>query len=192
MKICRDINYRDFGITEENGWTASYNWEKPGKTFRKIDIGMLPVCGIFGLILSKSEIFQSVPITQILLSIGISLLLFLFVLTPIHELLHLIPMTGFKFDNWYILIGKGTVGAFYSGESSKKQVCISLITPLLVLGAPIIVSVVFLSGISKFCAIILLLCHILGCNRDIYMFFYYIKRIPSNTMFYGNRIKAPD
>lgn len=188
MKICRNINYDDFGINEETGWKVSYDWIKLRKKLNKIFIAGM----IFTVVLSRTVLSDLNVYGRIngLLCAGTALLIFLFVLTPIHEILHIIAMVGFKFnDKCYIIIGKGVVSAFYGGEITKRQHCVSLITPLLVLGLIIAINIVFLSGIFKYCAIIVLLSHIFGCYTDIYMFFYLAKNFPENTIFFGNRYR---
>ena len=190
MKICRDINYSDFGITEENGWKVSYDWNKLKKIFNKIDIAF-PI-----LIISISPFlgdmfFQDIKLLEGVITTVIALVIFIFILTPIHEILHIIPMAGFKLDDrCYIILGKGTIGAFYNGEITNKQNCISLITPFIVLGLIITLFTVFSSGIVKSGAAIVLLCHVGGCYRDIYMFFYMMKKFPSDTIFFGNRYRV--
>jgi len=125
------------------------------------------------------------------LSVGVAIFIFLFILTPIHEILHLIPMARFKFDDkCHILISKGTVSAFYAGEISKNQNIVSLISPLLILGLIILINIVFLSGIVQFCMIVVLILHIGGSYSDIYMVFYINKNFSSRTIFYGNRYRV--
>jgi len=191
MKICREINYEDFGITEETGWTVSYDWKKLNAFLKKLGIIVNIFLACCLAILVNTVFKEEYKVITILLSVAISVFIFLFVLTPIHEILHLIPMAGFKFDdNCHILIGKATVSAFYAGEISKKQHCISLITPLLALGLILLVSIIFLSGVFQMCAVFVLICHIGGCYTDIYMFFYINKNFPSKTIFYGNRYRT--
>ena len=190
MKICRDINYEDFGITEETGWKVSYDWQKLRVVLKKLGIAVNIFMAAGALILSNT-IFKEYKGINMLISVGIAILIFLFALTPIHEILHIIPMVGFKFDDkCQILIGKGTVSAFYAGEIRKKQHCISLITPLFVLGLILVISVIFLPEIFQACAVFILIMHIGGCYSDIYMFFYINKNFPSKTIFYGNRYRT--
>ena len=190
MKICRDINYENFGITEETGWKVSYDWNKLGNILKKIGIIINIFIVVCSVILIKTVFKEYVGI-KTALSVVVAIFIFLFILTPIHEILHLIPMAGFKFDDkCYIIIGKGTVSAFYAGEISKKQNTISLITPLLTLGLIISISIIFLSGIFQFGMIAVLILHIAGSYTDIYMFFYINKNFPSNTVFYGNRYRV--
>ena len=189
MKFCRDINYNDFGITEESGWKVTSDWNKLRKVFKRIEIA-IPI-----LLFISSFIFVRIfeikfEIIESLICVVIAVLIFLFVLTPLHELLHLIPVAGLKFDDkCYIVFGKGTVSAFYSREKTRKQELISLIMPFIILGIILALIVVSLSGIYQFCAVIVLLMHVYGSYRDIYMFFYFIKNFPANTIFYGNRYK---
>jgi len=189
VKFCRDINYNDFGITEESGWKVTSDWNKLRKVFKRIEIA-IPI-----LLFISSFIFVRIfeikfEIIESLICVVIAVLIFLFVLTPLHELLHLIPVAGLKFDDkCYIVFGKGTVSAFYSGEITNRKNCISLITPFIVLGIILTLIVVFLSGIYQFCAVIILIMHVFGSYRDIYMFFYFLKNFTANKIFYGNRYK---
>ena len=182
--ICRDINYADFGITEETGWKVSYDWSKLRKIMKKIGAIVSIFTAVISIILVNT-IFKEYQDIYIVLSAGIAIILFLFFLTPVHEILHLIPIVGFKLDDkCFIILGKGTVSAFYRGEITNKQNCVSLITPFLILGLILIASSILLSGIFKFCAVLLLIMHVGGCWSDIYMFFY-MKRhfsIPYNFL----------
>ena len=190
MKICRDINYNDFGITEENGWKVSYDWEKLRKIFKKFDIAIPIFCALLGRVLAQTTTIFNYGIISILLCVAAAVFIFIFILTPIHEILHLIPLAGFKLDNkCYIIIGKVTVSAFYTREITNKQNCVSLITPFIVLGLIITLIIIFSSGILKTCAIIILMLHVGGSYRDIFMFFYLIKNFSSKTIFYGNRYR---
>ena len=190
MKFCRDINYDDFGITEDNGWKPSYDWSKLRKTMKRLDIIVTALISIISvtLVLTVFEEYQGI---YILLNAGISVILFLFVITPIHEILHLIPMVGLKLDDkCYIFLGKGTVSAFYKGEISNMQNCISLITPFIILGLILTLSIFLLPDIFKLCTTLLLLMHIGGSSRDVYMFFYMKKYFPKNAVFFGNRYRT--
>ena len=190
MKICRNISYEDFNITEETGWKLCYDWGRLRKVLRKIGIG-INIFIAFSSVILVTTVFREYKGINMVLSVGVAIFIFLFILTPIHEILHLIPMARFKFDDkCHILIGKGTVSAFYAGEISKKQNIVSLITPLLILGLIILVNIIFLSGIGQFCMIVVLILHIGGSYSDIYMFFYINKNFSSRTIFYGNRYRV--
>lgn len=146
---------------------------------------------VFSLVILANTVFKESKGIKMLLSVGVAIFIFLFILTLIHEILHLIPIARFKFDDkCHIIIGKGTVSAFYAGEISKKQHIISLIIPFLILGLIISINIIFLSGIIQFCMIIVLILHIGGCYSDIYMFFYINKNFSSRTIFYGNRYRT--
>ncbi|HBL83769.1 MAG: hypothetical protein A2Y17_08490 [Clostridiales bacterium GWF2_38_85] len=189
MKICKDkdINYDAMGITEENGWKVSYDYSKLKKVFNFIFFTIWIITIALTLIF-KNNIVSEYGKTNFLLCCFILVLVFIVVLTPIHELLHLIIFADFKIDDkCCIVISSRAVSAFYKGEVTASQLQKSLITPLIIIGIVLVIISIFVSGIYRFSALFLLYLHILGCYTDIYMFFYYKKRFKKDVIFYGNR-----
>jgi hypothetical protein len=192
LKICRKLDdesiYNANGITAENGWLRSYDW----KPLKKKMIAM------YVLLILASMIFINIfkwyypefNKNEFIHAVLLAVFTFLFVLTPIHEVLHLAGSTRDFFGNKsYLVIGIFAVGAFYAGEITRKRLCFSLILPFVAIAAVIAATIVFSSGICLYFLLSLLWCHTLGSSSDIYMFIYYClsKKFSSKTRIFGIR-----
>lgn len=206
MKFTKNINYEDIGITPENGWHLIYDWHGIRKIMRTIHISIF----ILSIILAKlfcNQIRNSIKLIYRLLKesssdapwyfyltiISLILIIFLFIITPIHELIHLFPyrLNVFSNQSWLVL-QNGSVGVHFDGKVSKTKVMISLVLPFIILSIIMIsVSTIVSKGISYFIYFLLYI-SILGCYSDIIMFFYILIRLPWNCTIYGNRYKTKE
>ena len=110
----------------------------------------------------------------------------LIVITPIHEILHLIPLSkGILDDKCVITVGHGTVSAIYNGYISLYQHLISLILPFTLFLVLLGLGVIFTTGVTKIVFLYLLVVSSFGSYTDIYMFFYSIKHIGKNDIIFG-------
>lgn len=192
LKICKKLNdesiYNANGITAENGWVRSYDWKPLKKKMNAMYIILIALSVIFINIL-KSQ-YPEFNKNDFILAVIFALFSFFFVLTPIHEMLHLVGFSrDFLGKNTYIIIGLGVFSTFYAGEISRKRLCFALILPFVSIATVIAVSSVFASGILLYVLLSLLWFHTLGSSSDIYMFFYYCfgKKFSSKTRFFGIR-----
>lgn len=192
LKICRKLDdesiYNTNGITAENGWIRSYDWKPLKKKMIVMYVILIAVSVIFINLLRwyYPEFNKNEFIRAVLLAI----FTFLFVLTPVHEVLHLAGSTrDFLGNKSYLVIGPFAVGVFYAGEMTRKRLCFSLILPFVSIAAVIMAAIVFASGNILYYLLCLLWCHTLGCCSDIYMFFYYCfgKKFSSKTRIFGIR-----
>jgi hypothetical protein len=192
LKICRKFDdesiYNANGITAENGWIRSYDWKPLKKKMIVMYVILIAASVIFTNIFKwyYPEFNKNEFIRTVLLAV----FSFLFVLTPVHELLHLAGSTRDFFGNKsYLVIGPFAVGVFYAGEMTRKRLCFSLILPFVTIAAVIAAAIVFASGNALYFLFFLLWCHTLGCCSDIYMFFYYCfgKKFSSKTRIFGIR-----
>lgn len=189
MRVCRNIDYERAGITEENGWKVSYNWNSLRKTFRVIETAILVPAIVIALIFRKS--FVEYGILKTLLGCGCAILFWLIILTPIHEILHFLPYPGaLSGRKCYIVLSKAAVSAFYNGKVTQRQLRASLLTPFIILSVLNVSAIVFLSGAYQLWSIYLLFLNCFSCYSDIYMFFYIGKHFSTDTVFYGNRYFA--
>jgi hypothetical protein len=204
MRIVKDIYYEALGITPENGWNLIYEWHFIRKIMRIINISIFIFTLILSQILGKQIIdnFNLVygmikkstldaPWYFYFIIISVLIIFFIFIITPIHELIHVIPFQLNVFSNkTWLLFGNGAASVHFDGEISKNREMISLVLPFIVL--PIIlvfVSTIVPKGIS-YLIYFLLYMSILGCYSDIMMFFYILIKLPRNCIIYGNRYKV--
>jgi hypothetical protein len=197
MKLCRKLNieeiYKENGITAENGWLDNYNWRG---LKRKSNILLLFIIIfmiiIFNIIEHRYVEFDKIEFRIILL---ISALFFIFILTPIHELIHVLCYSSNIFDKKsFIIIEKFSIGAFYAGIVSRKRLCITLIIPFIVFSIIQITLILITSELIRLFFIYELILHVAGCYTDIMMFCYYIigKRFSKETIYLGGKYLYKD
>lgn len=192
MRVCKGIDYEKLGITEENNWKDSYNWVKMRKFFRVIEIFIVLFCIILFKTVGRSILIEYSRINCIVCCL-LALIVHILILTPIHEVLHFLPFTRNIFgDKCVIILGKNTVSAFYNGEVTRNQLCVSLVLPFFVIGTSLILLIVTLGGLIRLFLIFSLLLHCVGCYSDIYMFFYTSHKFTADTMFYGNKYRTDE
>lgn len=123
--------------------------------------------------------------TLIFIILG-GIVFWLVIITPIHEILHLIPLSkGVLNDKCIITVGHGTVSAIYNGYSNLSQQLISFILPFAVFLVLLGLGAIFTSGVIKIVFLYLLILSSFGSYTDIYMFFYSMKHIGKNDIVFG-------
>lgn len=191
-----ESEYIKRGITEENGWVHAVNWEKFNK--RKIIPNMALTVMVFGFMVL---LFMMDPFVATFYDADVFWLFFVIfcvsflnvvVVVPLHEILHFIPLVGFKLDDRCFIGFERWGGArmLYADPITRRQHLISLITPLVVLSLLFIAGIIFLTGLLQVGAVFSLGFHIMNCSTDIHVFFYYLKKFPKDTIFFGSRYRV--
>lgn len=203
MKFKKNVNYEAIGITPENGWNLIYEWHSIRKIMRIIEISIFILSTILakifrnqinGYIKLMYGVFRKsssdVPWYFYVAIISLMLIIFLFIITPIHELLHFIPyqLNIFSNKSW-LIFQNSSVAAHFDGRVSKIRVMISLTLPFIVLPIVLISVSTLVSKETSYLIYFLTYISILGCYSDIMMFFYILIKLPRNCIIYGNRYK---
>lgn len=114
----------------------------------------------------------------------------LFVITPIHEFLHLFVSNPNVLSNRNIIvISSFAISAFYDGENTKTRTLVCLITPFITLTFLFVIILHFIPRAFVLYTCLLLWMHVYGCYRDVLMFCYILLNLPRNCIIYGNRYK---
>ena len=187
MRISRnaDYDYAFYDVSETNGYTKWYDWNIVKKHTRIINIIITTVLVIVAF--SCRQLLRNmIDLPTVIFIILGGIIFFLVVITPIHEILHLIPLSkGVLDDKCIITVGHGTVSAIYNGYTNLYQQLISLILPftafLILLG----LGAIFTTGVIKIVFLYLLILSSFGSYTDIYMFFYSMKHIGKNDIVFG-------
>lgn len=187
MRILRnaDYDYASNGVSEANGYTKWYDWNIVKKHACIIYIIITTVLVIIAF--SCRQLLREMVDIQTLMFIIIGGIVFwLVVITPIHEILHLIPLSKGVLDNKCIItVGHGTASALYNGYINLSQHLISLILPFTVFLVLLGLGAIFTSGVIKIVFLYLLILSSFGSYTDIYMFFYSMKHIGKNDIVFG-------
>ena len=187
MRISRnaDYDYAFYDVSETNGYTKWYDWNIVKKHTRIINIIITTVLVIVAF--SCRQLLRNmIDLPTVIFIILGGIIFFLVVITPIHEILHLFPLSkGVLDDKCIITVGHGTVSAIYNGYTNLYQQLISLILPftafLILLG----LGAIFTTGVIKIVFLYLLILSSFGSYTDIYMFFYSMKHIGKNDIVFG-------
>lgn len=187
MKILRnaDYDYASNDISETNGYTRWYDWNIVKKHTRIIYIIITTILVI--LAFSYRQLLRDmVDISTLIFIILGGIVFWLVVITPIHEILHLIPLSKGVLDNKCVItVGHGTVSAIYNGYTNLYQELISLILPFTVFLVLLGLGAIFTTGVTKIVFLYLFILSSLGSYTDIYMFFYSMKHIGKNDIVFG-------
>ena len=131
MRILRNANYdyASYDVSETNGYTKWYDWNIVKKHIRIIYIIITIVLVIVSF--SYRQLLRDMADIPTLIFIILGGIVFwLLIITPIHEILHLIPLSKGMLDNKCVItVGHGTVSAIYNGYTNLYQQLISLILP---------------------------------------------------------------
>ena len=187
MRITRnaDYNYTFYDISETNGYTKWYDWNIVKKHTCIINI-IITITLVIIAFFYRQLLRDMVDIPTLFLIIFGGTVFWLIVITPIHEILHLIPLSkGILDDKCVITVGHGTVSAIYNGYISLYQHLISLILPFTLFLVLLGLGVIFTTGVTKIVFLYLLVLSSFGSYTDIYMFFYSIKHIGKNDIIFG-------
>ena len=187
MRILRnaDYDYASNSVSEANGHIKWYDWNIVKKHTCIINIIITTMLVIIAF--SCRQLLREMVDIQTLIFIIIGGIVFwLVVITPIHEILHLIPLSKGVLDNKCIItVGHGTASALYNGYINLSQHLISLILPFTVFLVLLGLGAIFTSGVIKIVFLYLLILSSLGSYTDIYMFFYSMKHIGKNDIVFG-------
>ncbi|MBR6808495.1 MAG: DUF3267 domain-containing protein [Clostridia bacterium] len=187
MKLLKnaDYDYVTNGITEENGYTKWYDWTTVRKHTRIIYM-ILMLMLVITAFAFRNLLRGTVGVRSFLKIILVGILFWLAVITPLHEILHLLPLSKGKLDSKCIItVGKGTASALYNGHTKYCDHLISLILPFSVFFVLLGAVTVLTKGTVSFFFLYLLILSSLGSYTDVYMFFYSMKHIGKNDVIFG-------
>lgn len=187
MRISKnaDYDYASNDVSEINGYSKWYNWNIIKKHTRIIHIIITTIFAI-SVFLFRKSLRDQLDITSSIFIIFGGITFWLVVITPIHEILHLIPLSKGVLDNKCVItVGHGTVSALYNGYTNLYQELISLILPFAVFLVLLGLGAIFTTGVIRIIFLYLLILSCWGSYTDIYMFFYCMKHIGKNDIIFG-------
>ena len=187
MKITKnaDYDYASNDISEANGYIKWYDWNIVKKHTCIIQI-ILTILIVIIAFSQRQLLRDMVDIPTLLCIIFGGVVFWLLIITPIHEILHLIPLSkGVLDDKCVITVGHGTVSAIYNGYTNLYQQLISLVLPFAVFFVVLGFGAIFSTGVIKIIFLYLLILSSFGSYTDIYMFFYCKKHIGKNDIIFG-------
>ena len=187
MRILRnaDYDYASNDVSETNGYTKWYDWNIVKKHARIINIIITTTLVIVAF--SYRQLLRDmVDVPTLFFIIFGGIVFWLIVITPLHEILHLLPLSKGVLDNKCVItVGHGTVSAIYNGYTHLYQQLISLILPFAVFLVLLGLGTIFTTGVMKIVFLYLLILSSFGSYTDIYMFFYSMKHIGKNDIVFG-------
>ena len=187
MRISKnaDYDYASNDVSEINGYSKWYNWNIIKKHTRIINIIITTIFAI-SVFLFRKSLRDQLDISSMIFIILGGITFWLIVITPIHEILHLIPLSNGALDNKCVItVGHGTVSALYNGYTNLYQELISLILPFAVFLVLLGLGAIFTTGVIRIIFLYLLILSCWGSYTDIYMFFYCMKHIGKNDIIFG-------
>ncbi len=187
MRILRnaDYDYASNDVSETNGYTKWYDWNIVRKHTRLINI-IITIILVIVAFSYRQLLRDMVDLPALIFIIIGGIIFWLIVITPIHEILHLIPLSKGVLDNRCIItVGHGTASAIYNGYTNLSQQLISLILPFAVFLVLLGLGAICTSGVIKIVFLYLLILSSFGSYTDIYMFFYSMKHIGKNDIIFG-------
>ena len=187
MKIIKnaDYDYASNGISETNGYIKWYDWNIVKKHTRIMSI-IITIVLVIAAFSYRQLLRDMVDMPTLFFIVLGGVVFWLAVITPIHEILHLVPLSKGTLDNKCVItIGHGTVSAIYNGWTNLHQQLISLILPFVVFLVLLGLGAIFTTGVIKIVFLYLLILSSFGCCTDIYMFFYSMKYIGKKDVIFG-------
>ena len=187
MRILRnaEYDYASNDVSETNGYTKWYDWNIVKKHIRIINI-VLTIAFVIVAFSYRQLLRDMVDIPTLIFIIIGGIIFWLGVITPIHEILHLVPLSKGVLDNKCVItVRHGTVSAIYNGYTNLYQQLIGLILPCAVFLVLLGLAAIFTTGVAKIIFLYLLILSFFGSYTDIYMFFYSIKHIGKNDIIFG-------
>lgn len=184
FQLNAEYDYTGHEISEANGYTKWYDWNtvKKHTNIMNLIIWFTLTVGAF-LFREQLNIYG---ITSMFVGIFSAIVIWLIIITPLHEILHLLPLSKGKLDDKCIIsINIKAVSALYNEHCSRTQHLICLILPFLFLGAILTFAVFLSNGIWRLFFVFLLIMSCYGSYTDIYMFFYVVKHVRKNEMIFG-------
>ena len=177
-------DYEGYGVSEENGYAKWYHWDTVKKHVTVLGV-LIFVAYLAVSRLFKEELasFGKPTVTVIAL---VALAAELFIVTPLHEILHLVvPSKGKLDDKCVVTLGKGTASAMYDAPQTRTVYLVGLILPVVFFAVVFTVAAILTSGKLQLFFIYLLFMSCYGGYTDIYMFFYALKHIKKNDIVFG-------
>lgn len=172
------------GYESRKDWTIWYKWDKVKKVIKFGNIIMPIVLSIISIIITKT-LTKDINILQAL----IILLIYLLLIVPFHEILHLFAESPNIFSKkCRIAIGVTTFSASFDGEVTRKQHLICLLSPCVSITIILLIILIFFHTLLPYILFILVM-NLGGSWTDIYIFFYILKNVPKQAIIYGNRYK---
>ena len=193
MKFQKKVQYEyeANGITEENGFTKWYHWEKVKTPVRILQYVFVVLFLVLGRVF-KEELSGYGKMNVVIAALS-ALLTLLVVVIPLHELLHLLVMSKGKLDDRCIITyGQGAVSAVYNGYMTRAQQIICLFTPFLVFAVVFALLVAFTGGLLRLYFIYLLIMSCISSYTDIYMIFYVLRHVGRKDVIFGIYKKSLD
>ena len=187
MRVLKNANYNydANNVSEINGYTKWYDWNVVKKHTRVINIIITTILIILAFSFRQS-LRNTLDMKSFILVLIGGILFWLVIITPIHEILHLIPLSKGILDNKCIItVGQGVVSAIYNGYINLYQQLISLVLPFTVFLVFFGFGAIFTTGVIKIIFLYLLILSSFGSYTDIYMFFYSMKHIGKNDVVFG-------
>ncbi len=180
-----EYDYLSYNITESNGYAIWYHWNTVKKHTQIIFCLLTALSFLLSAVFREARENLMDKKTFIFTLLG-CVSVWLFIITPVHEILHLIPLAKWKLDNRCVVtVGKGTVSAMYNGFVTRKQYLICLVLPFLFFAVLLGTFALLTTGVLRMIFIILLLLSSYGSYTDIYMFFYSLKHIEKDDIIFG-------
>lgn len=186
MKFQKKVQY-DYeanGITEENGFTKWYHWEKVKTPVRIMGYAFVALLFVFARVF-KEELAAYGKMNVIIAAVS-ALLTLIIIVVPIHELLHLLVMSKGKLDDRCVITyGQGAVSAVYNGYITRARQIICFLTPCVVLAVIFSAAVAFTGGVLRLYFVYLLVMSCISSYTDIYMVFYMIRHVGRKDVIFG-------
>ncbi len=184
-----DFDYEANGATAENGYVKWYEWQKHRTTVRII--GYAAVAVFFVLSNTFKEGFLAFGKTNQIISALAALLTLIVAVVPLHEILHLLVMSGGKLDKKCIITyGNGAVSAVYTAPLSRNRQIAALLCPVTVFAVIFGVAVFAATGVVRLYFIYLLVMSTLSSYTDIYMTVYILRHLDRNDIIFGQYKKS--
>lgn len=186
MKILKnaDYDYKEYNINEAAGYTKWYNWTIVRRHTQLLNLVITILVTVFAFICREYLVQDGiVPLFTVLVA---ALMFFFFIITPLHEILHLLPLAKCKLDDRCVIsIGKGVVSAIFNGETTRNQTLVSLLLPFVTFTTVLVPLCLIAEGTFELFMLFLAVTACLGCYADIYMFFYCLRCIGRSSVIFG-------
>lgn len=184
-------NYEMNGISEENSWIKWYSKETIGRRLRLSGIYAQGFLIASALVSARvfSEDIKTLGILKLMGLLAVNIIILLFIVAPMREFFHLLPISNGKLDDNCIISFRNHFSV-YNGKVTRTRILFSLALPLIVFVAIFATVAILTSGIMRFLAILLLVESSYMCYTDIYMFFFCFRNIKKNEIVFGEYKKS--
>ena len=190
MKITTNshIDYPALGYSKDSGWLPQYDWNDT-KNVIKWGNRISMIVSMIAFSIFAIVFFDGYNLVPLILTLVVAMVIYIFLVIPIHELLHFLPKTWNVFSNkCWIYVSFGSLGAHYDGKISRRKFLIAKLFPFISITL-ILIALSFVSNALHPYLIVIGICNTIGSWVDIYMTFYLSKVLPKNCIIYGTRYK---